>query len=140
MVCYGHIYVYVFWSQSYVMDFFPSNLHCIQRLQIFGLWNDEVINNSESVILLAGSISIWKPFGQEFLNTMFFNHFQLHTYKYDTKGTPYDTRYPLWYKVPLMRYRVLIKYCVFFQEFSKVCHLSLASSRLLLVEQKITSQ
>ena len=33
-------------------------------------------------------------------------------------------------------YRVFIKYCVFFQEFSKVCHLSLASTRLLLVVQK----
>ena len=29
---------------------------------------------------------------------------------------------------------------VFFQEFSKVCHLSLASTRLLLVVQKITRQ
>ena len=28
---------------------------------------------------------------------------------------------------------MFIKYCVFFQEFSKVCHLSLASNRLLLV-------
>ena len=37
-------------------------------------------------------------------------------------------------------YRVFIKYCVFFQKFSKVCHLSLASTRLLLVVQKITSQ
>ena len=37
-------------------------------------------------------------------------------------------------------YRVFIKYCVFFQEFLKVCHLFLASSRLLLVVQKITSQ
>ena len=27
-------------------------------------------------------------------------------------------------------------YCVFFQEFSKVCHLSLASTRLLLVVNK----
>ena len=34
-------------------------------------------------------------------------------------------------------YRVLIKYCVFFQEFSKVCLLSLASTRLLLVVQKL---
>ena len=33
-------------------------------------------------------------------------------------------------------YRVFIKYCVFFQEFSKVCNLSLASTRLLLVVQK----
>ena len=40
----------------------------------------------------------------------------------------------------LNRYRVFIEYCVFFQEFSKVCHLSLASTRLLLVVQKITSQ
>ena len=31
----------------------------------------------------------------------------------------------------LILYRVFIKYCVFFQEFSKVCHLSLASTRLL---------
>ena len=37
-------------------------------------------------------------------------------------------------------YRVFIKYCVFFQEFSKVCRLSLASTRLLLVVQKIISQ
>ena len=37
-------------------------------------------------------------------------------------------------------YRVLIKYGVFFEEFSKVCHLSLASTRPLLVVQKITSQ
>ena len=38
-------------------------------------------------------------------------------------------------------HRVLIKYCVFFQKFSKVCHLSLANTRLLLmVVQKITSQ
>ena len=37
-------------------------------------------------------------------------------------------------------YRVFIKYCFFFQEFSKVCHLSRASTRLLLVVQKITSQ
>ena len=36
------------------------------------------------------------------------------------------------------RYRVFIKYCVFFQKFWKVCHLSLASTRLLLVVQKIT--
>ena len=36
-------------------------------------------------------------------------------------------------------YRVFIQYCVFFQEFSKVCHLSLASTRLLLVVQKTTS-
>ena len=32
----------------------------------------------------------------------------------------------------------LNRYCVFFQEFSKVCHLSLASTLLLLVVQKIT--
>ena len=37
-------------------------------------------------------------------------------------------------------YRVFIKYCVFFQEFSKVCHHSLASTRLLLVVQKSTSK
>ena len=37
-------------------------------------------------------------------------------------------------------FSVFIIYCVFFQEFSKVCHLSLASTRLLLVVQKITSQ
>ena len=37
-------------------------------------------------------------------------------------------------------YWVFIKYCVFFQEFSKIFHLSLASTRLLLVVQKITSQ
>ena len=36
-------------------------------------------------------------------------------------------------------YRMFIKYCVFIQEFSKVCHFSLASIRLLLVLQKITS-
>ena len=35
-----------------------------------------------------------------------------------------------------MIYRVFSKYCVFFQEFSKICHLSLASTRLLLVVQK----
>ena len=34
-------------------------------------------------------------------------------------------------------YSVFIKYCVFFQEFSKVYHLSLASTRLLLVVQKL---
>ena len=40
-----------------------------------------------------------------------------------------------------LRYRVFIKYCVFFQEFLKVCHLSLASIRLLLVVvQKMISQ
>ena len=33
-------------------------------------------------------------------------------------------------------YRVFIKYCVFFQEFSKVFHLLLASTRLLLVYRK----
>ena len=33
-------------------------------------------------------------------------------------------------------YRVFVKYCVFFQEFSKVCHLSLATTRLLLAVQK----
>ena len=33
-------------------------------------------------------------------------------------------------------YMVLIKYCVFSREFLKVCHLSLASTRLLLVIQK----
>ena len=32
----------------------------------------------------------------------------------------------------LVRYRVFIKYCVFSQEFSKACHLSLAITRLLL--------
>ena len=37
----------------------------------------------------------------------------------------------------LSKYRVFIKYCVFFQEFSKNCHLSLASTRLLLVFKKI---
>ena len=37
-------------------------------------------------------------------------------------------------------YRVFIKYCAFFQKFSKACCLSLASPRLLLVVQKITSQ
>ena len=37
-------------------------------------------------------------------------------------------------------YRVFIKYCVFSQEFLKGCHLSLASTRLLLVVQKNTSQ
>ena len=31
---------------------------------------------------------------------------------------------------------VCIKYCLFSQEFSKVCHLSLASTRLLLIVQK----
>ena len=41
--------------------------------------------------------------------------------------------------VNLSTYRVLIKY-FFFQEFLIVCHLSLASTRLLLVVQKITSQ
>ena len=34
-------------------------------------------------------------------------------------------------------YRVLIKYCGFFQLFLKVCHLSLVSTWLLLVEQKL---
>ena len=38
------------------------------------------------------------------------------------------------------KYSVLNKYCVFFQGFSKVCHLSFAGTRLLLVVQKITSQ
>ena len=38
----------------------------------------------------------------------------------------------------IFKYRVFIKYCVFFQEFLKACHLSLASTRLLLVVQKIT--
>ena len=37
----------------------------------------------------------------------------------------------------LLYYRVFMEYCVYFQEFSKVCHLSLASTRLLLVVQKI---
>ena len=37
-------------------------------------------------------------------------------------------------------YRGFIKHCVFCQEFSKAYHLSLASTRLLLVVQKITSQ
>ena len=36
-------------------------------------------------------------------------------------------------------YRVYIKYCVF-SKFSKVCHLSLTSARLLLVVQIIISQ
>ena len=46
-----------------------------------------------------------------------------------------------WVHVPHSdMYRVFIKYCVIFQEFSKVCQLSLASTRLLLVVQKITSQ
>ena len=40
----------------------------------------------------------------------------------------------------VVNYRVYIKYCVFFQEFSKVCLLSLTGTRLLLVVQKITSQ
>ena len=35
-----------------------------------------------------------------------------------------------------LRYRVFIKYCVFFHEFSKVCYLSRATTRLLLVLQK----
>ena len=34
-----------------------------------------------------------------------------------------------------VRYRLFITYCVFSKEFLKVCHLSLASSRLLLVAQ-----
>ena len=42
----------------------------------------------------------------------------------------------LWWLI----YRVFIKYCVFSQELSKVYHLSVASTRLLLVVQKITSQ
>ena len=33
--------------------------------------------------------------------------------------------------------RLFVKYRVFFQEFSKVCHISLASTRLLLVVQRI---
>ena len=37
-------------------------------------------------------------------------------------------------------YRVFIKYCVFFQEFSKVYHLSFASTQLLVVVPKITNQ
>ena len=37
-------------------------------------------------------------------------------------------------------YKVFIRYCVFFHEYSKVCHLSLARTRLLLVVQNITSQ
>ena len=37
--------------------------------------------------------------------------------------------------------RVFIKYCVFFPKIlEKVCYLSLASTRLLLVVQKITSK
>ena len=44
-----------------------------------------------------------------------------------------------WAKLLSCKYRVFIKYCVFFQEFLKVCHLSLASTRLLLVVQKITA-
>ena len=41
----------------------------------------------------------------------------------------------------IARYRVVfIKYCVFFQEYLKVCHLSLANTRLLLVVQNIASQ
>ena len=43
-------------------------------------------------------------------------------------------------KVMVYIYRLFIKYCVFFQEFSKVCHLPLAGTRLLLVVQKNTSQ
>ena len=36
-------------------------------------------------------------------------------------------------------YRVFIVHCVFFsQEFSKICHVSLASTRLLLIVQKST--
>ena len=37
----------------------------------------------------------------------------------------------------LRNYRVFIKYCFFFRGFSKVCFVSLASTRLLLVVQKI---
>ena len=37
-------------------------------------------------------------------------------------------------------FSVFIIYCVFFQEFSKVCHLSFGSTRMLLVVQKITSK
>ena len=36
-----------------------------------------------------------------------------------------------------IKYGVFIKYCVCFQDFSKVCHLSLARTRLLLVVQKL---
>ena len=42
--------------------------------------------------------------------------------------------------INILDYRVCIKYCVLLQEFSQVCHLSLASTRLLLVVQKNTSQ
>ena len=48
--------------------------------------------------------------------------------------------YPVSICVYIHMYRVFIKYCLFFQEFSKVCHLSLVSTRLLLAVQKITSQ
>ena len=37
-------------------------------------------------------------------------------------------------------YRVFRKNCVFYQEFTKVCQFSLASTRLLMVLQKDTSQ
>ena len=48
--------------------------------------------------------------------------------------------YELQTELERLRYRVLINYCAFFHEFSKVCHLSLASTRLILVVQKITRQ
>ena len=39
-------------------------------------------------------------------------------------------------EIYILMYRVCIKYCIFFQEFSKVCDLSLASTQLLSVVQK----
>ena len=53
----------------------------------------------------------------------------------DDNGADHDDRF----FSPLIQNRIM-KYCVFFQEFSKVCHLSLARTRLLLVVQQITSQ
>ena len=40
---------------------------------------------------------------------------------------------PVYINLNIQYVQVFIKYCVLFQEFSKVCHLSLASSGLLLV-------
>ena len=61
--------------------------------------------------------------------------------KRDNNAYPIDGQIKLKNKDNLTLYRVFIKYCVFYKELSKVYHLSLASTRLLLlVVQKITSQ
>ena len=130
--------VFFLFSYSFSWSFFlflVISVVCFlySRILLF-LSIESVIFSSVNTIsqkLLAGTDVAWKLFKCSIW------HSNLHLFVIPNHTLLQITKYrsSLW-----LIYRVFIKYCDIFQDFSKVCHLSLASTRLLLVVQKITSQ